>query len=66
MGRDAGGWQAACKLKWCIDLTIFLPEQPFDKEVFLGELKTILEKNKAYIRNLSEGARYADGTYLIS
>lgn len=63
MGRDAGWLAAAANLSGIVDLTI-LPEEPFDKEVFLKELKKHLdEKNQCYIV-ISEGARYADGTYL--
>lgn len=63
MGRDAGWLAAAGALTGVVDLMVF-PEVPFDKEVFLAELKKhIDEKNKCYIV-ISEGARYADGTYL--
>lgn len=65
MGRDAGWLAASACLSGIVDLVI-LPEQPFDKEVFLKEVKRcIAEKNKCYVV-VSEGARYADGTYIAA
>ena len=63
MGRDAGWLAASACLSGVVDLVV-LPEIPFDKETFLTEVKRcIAEKNKCYVV-VSEGARYADGTYL--
>lgn len=65
MGRDAGWLAASACLSGIVDLVV-LPEIPFDKDVFLGEVrKCIAEKNKCYVV-VSEGARYADGTYLAA
>ncbi|HAO62059.1 MAG TPA: phosphofructokinase [Erysipelotrichaceae bacterium] len=65
MGRDAGWLAASAALSGVVDLVV-LPEIPFDKEVFLEEVrKSMAEKNKCYIV-VSEGARYADGTYLAA
>ena len=65
MGRDAGWLAASACLSGIVDLVV-LPEIPFDKEVFLGEVrKCIAEKNKCYVV-VSEGARYEDGTYLAA
>ncbi|NTW96771.1 MAG: 6-phosphofructokinase [Erysipelotrichaceae bacterium] len=65
MGRDAGWLAASACLSGIVDLVI-LPEIPFDKEVFLKEVKkSIDETNKCYVV-VSEGARYADGTYLAA
>ncbi len=65
MGRDAGWLAASATLSNVVDLVV-LPEIPFDKEVFLGEVaKCIAEKNKCYVV-VSEGARYADGVYLAA
>lgn len=65
MGRDAGWLAASACLSGIVDLVV-LPEIPFDKEVFLAEVrKCIAEKNKCYVV-VSEGARYADGTYLAA
>ena len=63
MGRDAGWLAASCCLSGDVDLLV-LPEVPFDKEAFLAEVqKKMDEKNECYIV-VSEGARFADGTYL--
>lgn len=65
MGRDAGWLAASACLSGVVDLLI-LPESPFNKEVFLAEVKKCIdEKNKCYVV-VSEGARYADGTYLAA
>ncbi|MDR1794225.1 MAG: 6-phosphofructokinase [Erysipelotrichaceae bacterium] len=65
MGRDAGWLAASACLSGIVDLLI-LPEKPFDKGVFLAEVKKCVEaKNKCYIV-VSEGARYEDGTYLAA
>lgn len=63
MGRDAGWLAASCCFSGNVDLLV-LPEEPFDEEVFLAQVqKTFDETGKCYIV-VSEGARYADGTYL--
>lgn len=63
MGRDAGWLAASCCLSGDVDLLV-LPEVDFDKELFLAEVrKKMAEKNECYIV-VSEGARYADGTYV--
>ena len=63
MGRDAGWLAASCCMSGDVDLLV-LPEAPFDKEAFLGQVKRCIdEKNECYIV-VSEGGRYADGTYI--
>ncbi len=63
MGRDAGWLAASCCMSGDVDLLV-LPEQPFDKDAFLAQVKRCMdEKNECYIV-VSEGGRYADGTYL--
>ena len=63
MGRDAGWLAASACLSGHVDVLI-LPEQPFDKDVFIERVRTCVEqKSKCYVV-VSEGARYADGTYL--
>lgn len=63
MGRDAGWLAASCCLSGDVDLLV-LPEIDFDKEAFLAEVKKKMdEKNECYIV-VSEGAHYADGSYL--
>lgn len=65
MGRDAGWLAASSCLSGIVDVLV-LPELPFDKEVFLAEVKKTIEaKNKCYVV-VSEGVRYADGTYLAA
>ncbi len=63
MGRDAGWLAASCCMSGDVDLLV-LPEQPFDKDAFLAQVKRCMdEKNECYIV-VSEGGRYADGTYI--
>lgn len=63
MGRDAGWLAASCCVSGDVDLLV-LPEVDFDKEKFLGEVKRVFdEKGECYIV-VSEGAHYADGTYV--
>jgi 6-phosphofructokinase 1 len=65
MGRDAGWLAASATLSGIVDLLV-LPEIPFDQEIFLNEIKQLIaEKNKCYVV-VSEGARFADGTYLAA
>lgn len=67
MGRDAGWMAAAANLSGIVDLTV-LPEVPFDKEKFLAAVKEKMAENqngKCYIV-VSEGARFADGTYIAA
>lgn len=65
MGRDAGWLAASCCYSGNVDLLV-LPEQPFDEETFMAAVqKTMDEKGECYIV-ISEGARYADGTYLAA
>ncbi|MFV0380593.1 MAG: 6-phosphofructokinase [Anaerorhabdus sp.] len=65
MGRDAGWLAASSCLSGIVDLVV-LPEIPFNKEVFLKEVKKCIdEKNKCYVV-VSEGVRYEDGQYLAA
>lgn len=65
MGRDAGWLASSACLSGVVDLVI-LPEEAFDKEVFLAEVKKCIdEKNKCYVV-VSEGCKYADGTYIAA
>ena len=65
MGRDAGWLAASACLSGIVDLVV-LPEEAFDKENFLAQVKKCIEaKNKCYVV-VSEGCRYADGTYLAA
>jgi 6-phosphofructokinase 1 len=63
MGRDAGWLAASCCLTGDVDLLV-LPEVDFDRDAFLAEVKRKMdEKGSCYIV-VSEGAHYADGTYV--
>lgn len=65
MGRDAGWLAASACLSGIVDVLV-VPEVPFDKEKFLAQVaKCIKEKNKCYVV-VSEGAHYADGTYIAA
>ena len=65
MGRDAGWLAASACLSGHVDVLI-LPEEPFDKDLFLKQVaQSIKEKNKCYVV-VSEGARYADGRYVAA
>lgn len=63
MGRDAGWLAASACLSGIVDLVV-LPEEVFDKELFLSEVKRVIDKkNKCYVV-VSEGIKYEDGTYV--
>lgn len=63
MGRDAGWLAASCCVSGDVDLLV-LPEVDFDKDAFLSQVKRVFDaKGECYIVT-SEGAHYADGTYL--
>lgn len=65
MGRDAGWLAGSSVVSGKVDLLI-LPEEDFDKDVFLAEVKKCMEtKGKCYIV-VSEGAHYADGSYIAA
>lgn len=65
MGRDAGWLAASACLSGVVDLVV-LPEEVFDEELFLAEVKKVIaEKNKCYIV-VSEGIKYADGSYVAA
>ncbi len=65
MGRDAGWLAASACLSGVVDLVV-LPEEEFNQELFLSEVKRCVdEKNKCYIV-VSEGIKYPDGTYVAA
>lgn len=63
MGRDAGWLAASACLSGKVDILI-LPEDAFDKETFLARVRECIEKTSKCYVVVSEGARYADGTYI--
>ncbi|HIW75493.1 MULTISPECIES: diphosphate--fructose-6-phosphate 1-phosphotransferase [Gordonibacter] len=65
MGRDAGWLAASCCVTGDVDLLV-LPEVDFDRDAFLAEVqRKFTEQGECYIV-VSEGAHYADGTYLAA
>ena len=68
MGRNAGWLTAAAALAGYKGLgadLIYLPEVPFDMDKFLASVKNVCEKNdNKCIVAVSEGLRFADGTYV--
>ena len=65
MGRDAGWLAASACLSGHVDVLI-VPEVPFDKEKVLARIKRIVDEKAKCDVVVSEGARYADGTYLAA
>ncbi len=63
MGRDAGWLAASCCLTGDVDLLV-LPEVDFDRDVFLAQVQKKMDETGSCYIVVSEGARYADGTYL--
>jgi len=67
MGRDAGWLTASAALASlngeAPDL-IYLPERAFDMEAFLTSVKEALSRHPNVVIAVSEGLRFADGTYV--
>ncbi len=63
MGRDAGWLAASCCLTGDVDLLV-LPEVDFDRDIFLEEVQRKFDETGSCYIVISEGAHYADGTYL--
>ena len=67
MGRHAGWLTGASALAGLVGMPpdlICLPEVPFDMEVFLNRVKAIYNANNNCLVAVSEGIRYADGTFV--
>ena len=68
MGRDAGWLTASAGIAKAFDGEvadlIYLPERAFDKQEFFEDLKVALEKHPNVVVAVSEGIRFADGTYV--
>ena len=65
MGRDAGWLAGSSVISNKVDLLV-LPEEDFDKDNFLKQVKSCMDtKGKCYIV-VSEGAHFADGSYLAA
>lgn len=68
MGRDAGWLTASSGIAKAFggevaDL-IYLPERAFNKEEFFADLREILKRKPNVVVAVSEGIRFADGTYV--
>ena len=65
MGRDAGWLAASACVSGKVDI-LLLPEKAFDKDAFLARVKEIVTATKKCFIIVSEGVRYADGTYVAA
>lgn len=68
MGRDAGWLTASAGIPRAFggetpDL-IYLPERAFNNEEFFEDLRALLDKKPNVVVAVSEGIRFADGTYV--
>jgi len=67
MGRDAGWLTGASALAAGPDCPgpdlVYLPELPFDVEVFLQRIAEIQKERRAVVVTVSEGIKLADGRY---
>ena len=68
MGRDAGWLTAASALGRSAGMQepdlIYLPERVFSMEQFLEDVRTALSRHPNVVVAVSEGIRFADGTYV--
>ncbi len=68
MGRNAGWLTAAAGLGMAVGLPvpdlIYLPERAFDKDAFFAAVRAALQKHPNVVIAISEGIRFADGTYV--
>ena len=67
MGRNAGwltGASALAGLSGSPPDLIYLPEIPFDMDAFLKDVEAVYKKKNKCLVTISEGAQYADGTFV--
>lgn len=68
MGRNVGWLAAATAFAhdtgYGPDL-IYFPERPFDEDVFLKDVKELIDKKQSAVVVASEGLSYADGTPIV-
>ncbi|MCL2250149.1 MAG: 6-phosphofructokinase [Oscillospiraceae bacterium] len=67
MGRNAGwltGASALAELSGSPPDLIYLPELPFDMDKFLSDVEAVYKKKNKCLVAISEGAQYADGTFV--
>lgn len=69
MGRDTGWLTASSALSFPKDYApdlIYVPEIPFDVDVFLNDVKEIFEKNKRCLVAVSEGIKDKNGNFITT
>jgi 6-phosphofructokinase len=68
MGRDAGWLAASAALPAAVGGFapdyVYLPERAFDMEKFFEDVRSAHEKHPGVVIAVSEGIRFADGTYV--
>lgn len=68
MGRDVGWLAASSALAKDAGVggpdLIYLPEAPFSDEAFLDEVEKLINEKKSGVVVVSEGVKYADGSYV--
>lgn len=67
MGRDAGwlaGASALARYQGLGPDLIYLPENVFDLDAFVEDVKAVMKNKKSILVAVSEGVRVADGTYV--
>lgn len=68
MGRDAGWLTAAASISAYLTGAgpdyIYLPESVFSMDAFLADVRAALDKHPNVVIAVSEGVRFADGTYV--
>ncbi len=65
MGRDAGWLAASACLSGIVDVLI-LPEVSFDEDKVLNRIRECIDATSKCFVVISEGAHYADGTYIAA
>ena len=65
MGRDAGWLAASACLSGIVDVLI-VPEVSFDEDKVMDRIRECIEENAKCFVVISEGAHYADGTYIAA
>ena len=69
MGRNAGWLTGAAALAHCEDCEgvdlLYLPELPFDVDLFIEKIKELQKVKKSVVVAVSEGIKTADGKYVF-
>lgn len=68
MGRDAGWLTASSAIGRIVDGCapdyVYLPERPFDTELFFTNIENLFKKKSGVVIAVSEGLQFADGRYV--